>query len=103
MFTLTRSSESVVVTLVPKSTVPPLPYTFSDSSATARMGVVTDDLGVVDVVGDVDVVDVGGAIGELGVSDVVEVLGSIGAVAAAPVADVKFRKLAATVSELVAR
>src|SRR5262245_38795871 len=49
MLRVTRSLESVVFRLTPKSTVPPLPATQSESSATVRTGRVTD--GVVGVVG----------------------------------------------------
>jgi hypothetical protein len=60
MFTVTTSLASVVVTLVPRSTVPPLPATQSESSAIVRTGFVTDDgvVGVVSVVGVVESVGV---------------------------------------------
>ncbi|KRR16778.1 hypothetical protein CQ14_14410 [Bradyrhizobium lablabi] len=64
MCTVTRSLESVVVTVVPSLTVPPLPYTLSESSATERTGFVTDDVGVVGVVGVV------GDVGVVGVASI---------------------------------
>src|SRR5258707_577141 len=58
MFTVTRSLVSVVVTLAPRSTLPPLPVTESVLSAMVRTGFVTDEgvVGVVGVVGAVGVV-----------------------------------------------
>ena len=63
MFMVTRSLVSVVVTLVPRPTVPPLPATQSEGSATVRTGVVTDDVGVagVPVPGEAETCVTGGA------------------------------------------
>ena len=72
MFKVTRSFESVVVTLAPKSTVPPLPATQSEGSATVRTGLVTDDVGVIGVVGLVGV-------GVVGLVGVVALTGVVGA------------------------
>src|SRR5260370_1216568 len=52
MFTVTRSLGSVVVTLTPKSTVPPRPVTESVESATVRTGAIDDGVDGVD--GEVD-------------------------------------------------
>src|SRR5436305_1186689 len=68
MFTVTRSLVSAVVTLVPRSTEPPLPATVSVLSAMVRTGFVTTVVGVVGVVG---------AVGVVGVVGVVDVLVSV--------------------------
>src|SRR5260221_2769083 len=48
MFTVTTSLGSVVVTLTPKSTVPPRPFTESVGSATVRTGAIDDGVDGVD-------------------------------------------------------
>src|SRR5438132_908351 len=72
MFTVTTSLASVVVTLVPRSTEPPLPATQSVLSAMVRTGLVTDGVdGEVGEVGDVgEVGEVGEEVGDNGVGSI---------------------------------
>src|SRR4051794_586978 len=65
-FKVTLSLRSVVDTLTPKSTDPPLPRTESVLSAMVSTGLVTDD----GVVGAVGVVGLVGVVGEVGVASI---------------------------------
>src|SRR4051812_15365751 len=78
MFTVTRSLASAVVTLVPRSTEPPLPATVSAGSVTVRTGVVTDGLEVVGVVGVVGAVGVVGVVGVVELGGVLSDVGVVG-------------------------
>ena len=70
-----------VDTLATRPTAPPLPLTDSVGSATESAGVVTEDLGLVGVVGVVvDVVGVAGVVGVVGIAGVVDLGGVVGEV-----------------------
>ena len=99
MFTVTRSLGSVVFTVTPRSTLPPLPATQRESSAMVRSGLVTDGVDVVDgVVSAVDVVGVAGVVDDVvaatfGVIGVVAVVSCVSVVGAAAAPVVMFRLL----------
>ena len=102
---------SVVFTFTPRSTLPPLPATQSELSATERSGLVTDGVdgvdGVVcavDVVGVVGVVDdvAGATFGVIGVVGAVSCVSVVGA-AADPVVTCKLLKSAVIVCGAGAR